>query len=110
MVERFPRNKTTKLYTVSSRASRGPRRIGNDPLGWDSLTRDPARGVAKSVCHSERRSLPNRQLRRLCRTEFGSPIRGSPGVASVTTCCANQAQWFRYMQFPVWLYNLPARF
>ena len=31
------------------------------------------RGVAKSVCHRDRRSLPNRQLYRLCRTDFGSP-------------------------------------
>ena len=30
-------------------------------------------GVAKSVCHRDRRSLPNRQLRCLCRTDFGSP-------------------------------------
>ena len=45
------------------------------------MTRDPALGVAKSVCHRDRRSLTNRQLRRPCRTEFGSPIRGSPGVA-----------------------------
>ena len=31
-------------------------------------------GVAKSVCHRDRRSLQNRQLRCLCRTDFGSPI------------------------------------
>ena len=30
-------------------------------------------GVAKSVCHRDRRSLPNRQLRCLCRTDFGNP-------------------------------------
>ena len=32
-----------------------------------------AQGVAKSVCHRDRRSLSNRQLRCLCRTDFGSP-------------------------------------
>ena len=37
------------------------------------LSRDPVFGVAKSVCHRDRRSLPNRQLRCLCRTDFGSP-------------------------------------
>jgi len=37
------------------------------------LSRDPVPGVAKSVCHRDRRSLPNRQLRCLCRTDFGSP-------------------------------------
>ena len=50
----------TRLYTVSSRAS----------------LLDPgssAQGVAKSVCHRDRRSLPKRQLRCLCRTDFGSP-------------------------------------
>jgi len=35
-------------------------------------------GVAKSVCHRDRRSLSSRQLRRLCRTDFGSPIHSSP--------------------------------
>jgi len=35
-------------------------------------------GVAKSVCHRDRRSLPNRQLRCLCRTDFGSPARNRP--------------------------------
>ena len=29
--------------------------------------------MAKSVCHRDRRSLPSRQLRCLCRTDFGSP-------------------------------------
>ena len=38
------------------------------------LSRDPVFGVAKSVCHRDRRSLPNRQLRCLCRTDFGSPL------------------------------------
>jgi hypothetical protein len=38
------------------------------------LSRDPVSGVAKSVCHRDRRSLPNRQLRCLCRTDFGSPL------------------------------------
>jgi hypothetical protein len=38
------------------------------------VSRDPVSGVAKSVCHRDRRSLPNRQLRCLCRTDFGSPI------------------------------------
>ncbi|OQC09635.1 MAG: hypothetical protein BWX75_00946 [Candidatus Cloacimonetes bacterium ADurb.Bin088] len=28
----------------------------------------------QSPCHRDRRSLPNRQLRCLCRTDFGSPI------------------------------------
>jgi len=32
-----------------------------------------SQGVAKSVCHRDRRSLPNRQLRCLCRTDFGNP-------------------------------------
>ena len=45
---------------------------------WGDLSRDPVSGVAKSVCHRDRRYLPNRQLRCLCRTDFGSPIRGSP--------------------------------
>gem|GEM_PF-3006104 len=59
--------------------SRGPRRIGNDPVGQRPGIQWP--GVAKSVCHRDRRSLPNRQLRCLCRTDFGSPARKqtSPG-------------------------------
>jgi len=50
MVERFPRNKLYQaIYCVITS------------------------GVAKSVCHRDRRSLPKRQLRCLCRTDFGSP-------------------------------------
>ena len=44
-------------------------RVVSDPTIYRVITR----GVAKSVCHRDRRSLPNRQLRRLCRTDFGSP-------------------------------------
>ena len=42
--------------------------------GQACLTRDPVSGVVKSVCHRDRRSLQNRQLCCLCRTDFGSPI------------------------------------
>jgi len=43
-------------------------------------------GVAKSVCHRDRRSLPNRQLRCLCRTDFGSPqITLNPRKSAWTT-------------------------
>jgi len=38
--------------------------------GWPGIQ---CPGVAKSVCHRDRRSLPSRQLRCLCRTDFGSP-------------------------------------
>ena len=41
---------------------------------WGGLPGIQCPGVAKSVCHRDRRSLPNRQLRCLCRTDFGSPI------------------------------------
>jgi hypothetical protein len=42
--------------------------------GQACLTRDPMpRGVAKSVCHRDRRSPPSRQLSCLCQTDFGSP-------------------------------------
>jgi len=46
---------------------------------------DPgAFGVAKSVCHRDRRSLPDRQLRCLCRTDFGSPGVAAPPLERKT--------------------------
>jgi len=55
MVERFPRNKSTRLHTVSSR----PTGVlaGSVTIRWGGLSRDPVPGVAKSVCHRDRRSL-----------------------------------------------------
>jgi hypothetical protein len=65
-------NKSAKLYSVSSRpVGSPPKRVA---VWWGDLSRDPVFGVAKSVCHRDRRSLPNRQLRCLCRTDFGSPL------------------------------------
>ena len=149
-MERFPRNKTTKLYTVSSRASlldpgsslletttrlntMSSRPASRDPVTWGGKICLPQRPEV-SFKQATPLHLPNRLQQPNTRqpmgwqspfaTETGGLLQtgncvapaeqssaaqysAAQGWQSVTTSCANQAQWFLYMQFSLRLYIYP---